>query len=293
MVSMNTLTDAERTQIVTAIVEGNSIRATSRMTGFSKNTITKLLVELGDACIAYQDKALRNLNCKRIQADELWSFCYAKDKNVPEEKRGKFGYEDVWTWIAIDADTKLIPSFFVGDRDAESAYEFMHDLADRLAHRVQLTTDGHTAYLTAVEEAFGADIDYAMLVKIYGSNPEKDTRYSPAECIGCVQKTIAGRPDSKHVSTSYAERQNLTMRMSLRRFTRLTNAFSKKIENHIAAIGIYLMYYNFARVHQTLRVTPAMEAGVSDRVWAIQEVIGLLPKRIFKARGSYKKKISN
>lgn len=290
---MKHLSDEKRAQVIACICEGNSIRSTVRMTGVSKNTVTKLVVELGAECIRYQDRAFRNLKCKRIQADELWSFCYSKDKNVPEEKRGKLGYGDVWTWIAIDADTKLIPSFFVGNRDAESANEFIRGLADRLSHRVQLTTDGHTAYLTAVEEAFGADIDYAMLVKLYGSNPEKDTRYSPAECIGCVQKTIAGRPDPKHVSTSYAERQNLTMRMSLRRFTRLTNAFSKKIENHIAAIGIYLMYYNFARVHQTLRVTPAMEAGVEDHVWTISEMIGLLPQPKFGPRGPYKKKNSN
>lgn len=293
MVSINNLTDDKRAQVIACICEGNSIRSTVRMTGVSKNTVTKLVVELGAECIRYQDRVFRNLKCKRIQADELWSFCYAKDKNVPEEKRGKFGYGDVWTWIAIDADTKLIPSFFVGDRDAESANEFIHDLADRLAHRVQLTTDGHNAYLTAVEEAFGADIDYAMLVKIYGSNVEKETRYSPAVCIGCVQKTVSGKPDPKHVSTSYAERQNLTMRMSLRRFTRLTNAFSKKIENHIAAIGIYLMYYNFARVHQTLRVTPAREAGVDAHVWTIGEITALLPQPKAAPRGPYKKINSN
>lgn len=283
------LTNAERAQIVTSICEGNSIRATSRMTGFSKNTIAKLLVELGDACIAYQDKALRNLKCKRVQCDEIWSFVYAKDKNLPDDKQGKFGYGSVWTWTAIDADTKLVPSFAVGDRNAATARLFIEDLASRLANRVQLTTDGLKFYLTAVEGAFGADIDFAQLHKVYASNQE-ETRYSPAVCIGCERKTVMGSPDPSHVSTSYVERQNLSMRMHMRRFTRLTNAFSKKIANHLATVAIYFMWYNFVRVHQTLRVTPAMEAGVTAKLWTVLDMIALLPKPVAKKRGPYKKK---
>jgi IS1 family transposase len=273
---MNKLSTEKRRQVVSALVEGNSIRATVRMTGVSKNTIARLLVELGAACSQYLDKALVNLNCKRIQCDEIWSFCYAKDKNVPADKRGQFGYGDVWTWTAMDADSKLIVSWLVAGRDAGSAYGFMQDLAKRLASRVQLTTDGHRAYLTAVEDNFGSEIDYAMLVKMYGGDSANDTRYSPAECIGCREIIVSGRPDHKHISTSYIERQNLTMRMQLRRFTRLTNAFSKKIENHIASIAIHYMHYNFCRVHQTLRITPAMEAGISDHVWPIEEMLGIL-----------------
>lgn len=262
--------------MVAALVEGNSIRSTVRMTGVSKNTIAKLLVELGEACADYLDKALVNLNCKRIQCDEIWSFCYAKEKNVPEELRGKFGYGDVWTWVAIDAETKLIASWAVGGRDAGTAYGFIQDLAKRLSNRVQLTTDGHRAYLSAVEDALGSNVDYAMLVKLYGNDRESETRYSPAECIGCREVVVSGNPDPKHISTSFIERQNLTMRMGMRRFTRLTNAFSKKLDNHIASIAIHYMHYNFCRVHQTLRVTPAMEAGVADHVWTISELVGIL-----------------
>lgn len=286
------LTEAERTQIVIALVEGNSIRATSRMTGFSKNTITKLLVELGDACIAYQDKVLRNLKCKRIQCDEIWSFVYAKDKNVPASMQTQFGVGSIWTWVAIDADTKLVPSFMIGDRDAKVARVFIDDLASRLASRVQLTTDGHHAYMEAVEAAFGGEIDYAMLIKVYGATQE-ETRYSPAECIDCVVKPISGSPDYNHISTSCAERQNLTMRMSMRRFTRLTNGFSKKLANHLATVSIYFMYYNFARIHASLRVTPAMAAGVTRKLWSIEDIVALLPKPASKPRGHYKKKISN
>jgi len=275
---MNKLSTEKRSQVVSALVEGNSIRATVRMTGVSKNTIAKLLVELGEACADYLDKALVNLNCKRIQCDEIWSFCYAKEKNVPEEFRGAFGYGDVWTWTAMDADSKLIVSWLVGGRDAGTAYGFMDDLAKRLANRVQLTTDGHRAYLSAVEEAFGSEIDYAMLVKMYGKD-EADTRYSPPECISCREVEISGRPDPKHISTSMVERQNLTMRMHMRRFTRLTNAFSKKVENHIASIAIHYMHYNFCRVHQTLRVTPAMEAGITDHVWTIAEMVSILDSK--------------
>ncbi|HVB33740.1 MAG TPA: IS1 family transposase [Patescibacteria group bacterium] len=276
---MNKLSTEKRRQVVAALVEGNGIRATVRMTGVSKNTIAKLLVELGAACSEYLDKALINLNSKRIQCDEIWSFCYAKEKNLRGELRGKFGYGDVWTWVGMDADSKLIVSWLVAGRDAGSAYGFMQDLAKRLANRVQLTTDGHRPYLNAVEDSFGSEIDYAMLVKLYGNDGSNDTRYSPAECIGCREVAISGKPDSRHVSTSFVERQNLTMRMHMRRFTRLTNAHSKKVENHIASIAIHYMHYNFCRVHETLRVTPAMEAGIADHVWSIEEMISLLDSR--------------
>jgi IS1 family transposase len=239
------------------------------------NTVLKLLPEIGRACADYQDKALRNLKCKRIQCDEVWSFCYAKAKNVPAEKQGQFGYGDIWTWVALDADTKLVPSFMVGNRDLQSAKLFIDDLASRLANRVQLTTDGHRPYLEAVEGAFGANVDYAILIKLYASSQE-ETRYSPAECIGCETKRIQGDPDPDHISTSYVERQNLTMRMHMRRFTRLTNAFSKKVENHAYHVALHYMHYNFAKIHKTLRVTPAMEAGVSDHVWEIEEIAALL-----------------
>jgi IS1 family transposase len=246
------------------------------MTGASKVTIIRLLESIGAACAEYQDKALRNLSCKRIQCDEIWQFCYAKEKNVPADKQGKFGYGNVWTWVALDAETKLIPCWRLGTRGAGTAYEFMHDLAARLANRVQLTTDGHRVYLDAVESAFGSEIDYAMLVKLYGNDASEETRYSPAECIGCRAIPISGNPKVKHISTSYVERQNLTMRMGMRRFTRLTNGFSKKVENHQHALALHYMHYNFCRIHQTLRVTPAMEAGISDHVWSIEEVVGLL-----------------
>jgi IS1 family transposase len=273
---MNKLNKAKRVQIVSALVEGNSLRATARMCDVAFNTVLKLLPEIGRACMEYQDKALRNLRCKRIQCDEIWSFVGAKEKNTSPEKKATEGWGDVWTWVAIDADTKLVPSFMVGSRGAETAKFFMDDLAGRLANRVQLTTDGHRAYLQAVENAFGSEIDYAMLIKLYGNDAEAETRYSPAECIGTQTVGITGRPDPAHVSTSFVERQNLTMRMKMRRFTRLTNAFSKKLENHLYAIALHYMHYNFCRVHQTLRVTPAMEAGVSDHVWTLDEVAGLL-----------------
>jgi IS1 family transposase len=273
---MNKLSNAKRTQIVAALIEGNSLRSVNRMTGVSKVTILKLLADLGDACAAYHDEHMRRLPCKRIQCDEIWSFCYAKDKNVPREKRGQFGFGDVWTWVALCADTKLVASWSVGTRGAGTAYEFMHDLASRLSNRVQLTTDGHRIYVQAVESAFGSDVDYAMLVKLYGNDRESEARYSPAECIGCRSVAITGNPKPKDISTSFVERQNLTMRMQMRRFTRLTNGFSKKIENHIHAIALHYMHYNFCRIHQTLRVTPAMEAGIADHVWTIEEIVGLL-----------------
>ncbi|MDP2382447.1 MAG: IS1 family transposase [Nitrospirota bacterium] len=274
---MNKLTQAKRVQIIAALVEGNSIRATCRMTGAAKGTVLKLLADLGKACASYQDRTLRNLPCKQIQCDEIWSFCYAKEKNVPEEMKGKLGFGDVWTWTAIDADSKLIVSFLVGDRSAAYARKFIDDLASRLANRVQLTTDGHRAYLTAVERAFGGEVDYAMLDKIYNAPPNKGTtRYSPAECCGTRKIKVTGNPDLRQASTSFVERQNLTMRMSMRRMTRLTNAFSKKIENQAHAVALHFMHYNFARIHQSLRVTPAMEAGVADHVWDLGEIAGLI-----------------
>ena len=276
MVSMNRLTTEDRTRVVASLVEGNSIRATVRMTGVAKNTVTKLLVDLGAVCSEYQDRVMHDLPCSRIECDEIWSFCYSKERNVPEEKRGEFGYGDVWTWVAIDADTKLVPSYRIGSRDIEDASAFMHDLAKRLRHRVQLTTDGHKAYLKAVKGAFEDEIDYAQLRKIYGNDPALSGRYSPAYCTGATARTISGNPDEKLISTSYVERQNLTMRMSMRRFTRLTNAFSKKVENLAAAVSLHFMHYNFCRVHKTLGTTPAVAAGVADHVWTLAEIVGLL-----------------
>jgi IS1 family transposase len=274
---MNKLNKSKRTQIIAALVEGNSLRATARMCDVAFNTVLKLLPEIGRACADYQDKAMRNLPCKRIQCDEIWSFCYAKEKNVTPAIAEKVpGAGDVWTWVAIDADTKLVPSFMVGNRGQSTARVFIQDLADRLAGRVQLTTDGHRVYVDAVEGAFGSEIDYAMLVKLYGNDRAGEARYSPAECTGCKQQAIIGKPDPKHISTSYVERQNLTMRMMMRRFTRLTNAFSKKIENHYFHIALHYMNYNFCRIHQTLRVTPAMAAGVTDYVWSVEEIADLL-----------------
>lgn len=278
MVSMNRLSTERRAQVVGCLVEGMSIRATVRVTGAAKNTVTKLLVELGEACDRYQDKTLRNLTSKRIQCDEVWSFCYAKQKNVPKEHQGTFGYGDVWTWTAIDADTKLIPAWLVGERHTSDAITFIWDLRSRLANKVQLTTDGHRPYLTAVEGVFtDMDVDYAMLVKLYGSpSKEEQRRYSPARCTGTREIPIRGNPDPSHISTSYVERQNLTMRMGMRRFTRLTNAFSKKIENLAAAVSLHFMHYNFVRVHQTLGTTPAVAAGVTDHVWTIEEIVKLI-----------------
>jgi IS1 family transposase len=274
---MNKLSTEDRVRVIAALVEGNSIRATVRMTGVSKNTIVKLLAEVGTACDRYQDEHLRNLKCKRIQCDEIWSFCYAKQKNVPLEKQGLFGYGDVWTWVAMDAETKLVPTWLVGKRDANDALGFMRDVASRLANKVQLTTDGHRPYLEAVEEAFGGDIDYAMLIKVYGAAPEgAQVRYSPAQVVGCETRVISGDPDPKHISTSFTERQNLTMRMHMRRFTRLTNGFSKKVENLEHNIALHYMHYNFCRIHQTLRVTPAMAAGVAKEVWEIEDIVALI-----------------
>jgi len=272
---MNQLSIEKRTQIVSCLVEGNSIRSTSRICDVAFNTVLKLVPEIGEACLKYQDKVFHNLTCKQIQCDEIWSFCYAKEKNVPDELKGKFGFGDVWTWVAIDAETKLVPSFMVGDRNAYTAKKFIDDLASRLANRVQLTTDGYKVYLDAIENAFGCEIDYAMLIKVYESSQE-ETRYSPAKCNGADKRKVTGKPDPKNISTSYVERQNLTMRMGIRRFTRLTNAFSKKIQNHIAHLALHYMYYNFCRIHKTLRVTPAMEAKVTDHVWSIEEIVKLM-----------------
>jgi IS1 family transposase len=272
---MNKLNIYKRYQIISALVEGNSLRATSRMCGVAFNTVLKLLPEIGIASAEYQDKVLRGLRCKRIQCDECWSFVYAKAKNVPEEKRGQFGYGDVWTWVAIDADTKLVPTFMVGNRDLQSARLFIDDLASRLANRIQLTTDGLRVYANAAEDSFGCEIGYAMLSKLYAASQE-ETRYSPVECVGVERKLVMGDPDPAYISTSYVERQNLSMRMGMRRFTRLTNGFSKRVENHAYSVALYFMHYNFARVHTTLRVTPAMEAGLADHVWTVEEIAELL-----------------
>ena len=274
---MNRLSLQDRARILSCLVEGNSLRAITRMTGNSINTVTKLLVDLGTACGLYQNEALRNLPCKRLQLDEIWSFCYAKQKNVAPWREGVLGFGDVWTWTAICADTKIVPTWLVGQRNAFYANKFVADLAGRLAVRPQVTTDGLKLYLKPIDEHFGANVDYAMLVKLYGEalgNPQ-ERRYSSGQCCGTITGTVCGDPDPQHVSTSFVERQNLTMRMSMRRFTRLTNGFSKKVENHEHAIGIHYMYYNFGRIHKTLRVTPAMEANVSDRVWTLEEIARL------------------
>ncbi len=275
MLNMNTLTQDERVRVVAALVEGNSIRSTSRMTGIARNTVTKLLVDLGTACMKFHDLTVRNVRVRRLQCDEIWSYVGAKAKNVSAEKK-EIGWGDVWTWVGIDADTKLVVSYLVGGRGADWAMDFMQDAASRIKGRVQITTDGHKAYLEAVEGAFGMDCDYAQLHKIYGASLENEARYSPAVCIGCDMKTVSGNPDPKHVSTSYVERQNLTMRMGMRRFTRLTNGFSKKIENHAHAVALHFMYCNFVRIHQTLRVTPAMEAGLVSSPWTLSDLVALI-----------------
>lgn len=264
-------------RILGCMVEGNSVRATSRLTGADKKTVLRLLAEFGAACKEFHDENVRNVQSRRVQCDEIWSFCYAKQKNVPEDCNGVFGYGDVWTWTALCADSKLIISYNVASREIEDAMHFMDDLRSRLANRVQLTTDGLKVYAVAVSEAFGADVDFAMLHKIYSEPKGKgsERRYSAGECCGVSKKRVTGNPAKKDISTSYVERQNLTMRMSMRRFTRLTNAFSKKIENHAHAISLYFMHYNFCRIHQTLRVTPAMEAGLTDHVWSLEELATL------------------
>jgi IS1 family transposase len=292
---MNRLSVADRASILRMLVEGNSLRSCSRLADVSLNTVTKLLVDLGAACERFHDEKIKNVRVRRLQADEIWCFVGAKAKNVSAEKKLE-GWGDVWTWTGLDADTKLCVSYLVGGRDGEWAKEFMQDCARRIQGRVQITTDGHKAYLEAVEDAFGADIDYAQLQKIYGAPSDAEMRrYSPAKCIGADMKTVSGNPDPNHVSTSYVERHNLTMRMSMRRFTRLTNGFSKKVQNHAAMVALYAVHYNFARIHKTLRVTPAMQAGLSDHVWSLEEIVmmadGFMPKP--GPRGPYKKRISN
>lgn len=289
---MNKLDAHRRTQILTLLCEGMSLRAISRTVDVSINTVTKLLEDAGAACAAYHDEHVRNVKARRIQCDEIWSFTYAKQKNVEKAKDAPEGAGDTWTWTAIEADTKLLVSYLVGGRDGEYALAFIDDLRSRLANRVQLTTDGHKAYLEAVEESFGDDIDYAMLVKLYGESSEAQKRYSPAACIGARKDRVTGKPDMAHVSTSYVERQNLTMRMHMRRFTRLTNAFSKKVENHMHAVALHAMFYNFVRIHKTLRVTPAMAAGVTDRLWSMTDIVALIDAREAppKKRGPYKKR---
>src|ERR1700757_2949892 len=269
---MNRLPRERRAQILGMMVEGNSIRAIVRMTGASKNTIVKLLEDAGEAFSAYQDQAFRNLTCKRFQLDEIWAFCYAKQRNVPFPKKPPEEAGDIWTWVAIDAETKLIPSWRIGDRSGATAIEFVCDLSKRLASRVQITSDGHWAYLEAVEAGFVADVDYAQLIKLYGEVPHPAGRYSPAQIQGTKTFCCAGDPDPKHISTSYVERQNLTMRMSMRRFTRLTNAFSERVENHAQAVSLHYMHYNFVRIHKALRITPAMAANVTDHLWSIEEL---------------------
>jgi len=276
IVIMNRLSTEKRAQVIRCLVEGNSIRATVRMTGVAKNTVTKLLVDLGTACSVHMDMTMRDLPCGRLEVDEIWTFVGSKEKNVPQGKEDEYG--DWWTWTALDADTKLVPSFRVGGRGPEDAWAFMQDLAGRLAHRVQLTTDGHNPYLSAVKGSFPGGIDYAQLIKVYGTDkqPSRSARYSPAVCLGTERRVVSGNPDPDKISTSYVERQNLTMRMSMRRFTRLTNAFSKKVENLTASVALHFAYYNFCRVHQTLGTTPAVAAGVADHVWSVDELIGLL-----------------
>jgi IS1 family transposase len=273
---MNKLPSAKRAEILGMMAEGVSLRAIAGLTGVSKNTIVKLLEDAGEAFSDYQDRAFRDLPCKRVQVDEIWSFVYAKQKNVKTAKAAPPQAGDIWTWTAIDAETKLIPSWLVGSRDALAAQAFIGDLALRLSNRAQLTSDGHKPYLQAIEQSFGADIDYAMLVKIYGTPDGALGRYSPGECIGAEKRRVEGRPDPAHISTSYAERQNLSMRIGARRFTRLTNAFSKKAENHAHAVAIYFMHYNFVRIHQTLRCTPAMAAGVTAKLWELSHMVKVL-----------------
>lgn len=296
---MNRLDSNDRARILHLLCEGQSIRAITRVTGASKNTVIKLLVDAGKACMAFHDANVQDVKAKRVQVDEIWSFTYAKQKNVASAKAAPDGAGDTWTWTAIDADTKLIVSYFVGGRDSDCAIDFMDDLRSRLANRVQLTSDGHKAYLEAVEGAFGGDIDYAMLIKMYGPTSESAKgRYSPAECTGAKKTRVEGSPDMAHVSTSFAERQNKTMRMHMRRFTRLTDGFSKKVENHAYAVALHMMYYNFVRLHTTLRTTPAMAAGVTSRLWEIGDIVKLVEDAEVRPtkRGPYKKavlKISN
>jgi IS1 family transposase len=289
---MNTLTNEKRCAVVKCLVDGCSIRATTRITGVAKNTIQKLTRDLGQAVLEYHDNVVRNVKAQRVQCDEIWCFCYAKDKNLPDSMRGQPGVGSMWTWTALDADTKLMIAWQLGARDASNAHYFIRDVQERLVSRVQLTTDGNRMYLDAVLDTF-AQVDYAMLQKLYGLPVGPDTRYSPAVCTGAKKKVILGNPDPDHVSTSYMERQNLNIRMQNRRFTRLTNAFSKKAEMLEYSLAITFFYHNFVRIHQTLKCTPAMKAGIADRKWSIEEMVDLLPLEIPAKRGPYKKRISN
>lgn len=295
MMGMNKLDHAKRAQILSMLCEGSSMRSVSRITDVSINTVAKLLADAGAVCEAFHNETVRNVKAKRVRCDEIWSFCYAKQKNVETAKAAPDQAGDLWTWTALDADSKLIISFLIGGRDAGYANEFMQDVASRLANRVQLTTDGHKAYLDAVEGAFGAAVDYAQLVKLYGEAPSPAGRYSPAECTGIKKTRVEGKPDPKHVSTSYAERQNLTMRMSMRRFTRLTNGFSKKAESHADMVALYTVWYNFVRTHKTLRCSPAMAAGLSTTLWSMEDVVALIDARAQKANrpNVYKMRNSN
>jgi IS1 family transposase len=277
---MNRLSRTERAQIIRALVEGNSLRSTTRITGRSINTVSKLLADIGRAADAYMTAHLWDLPATRIECDEIWAFCYAKERNVPEDKRGEWGMGDVWTWVALDPDTKLICSWLVGRRDGADAMVFLMDLAPRLTRRVQITTDGHRPYIEAVEQAFGKDVDYAMLVKTYGQDPSEERRFSPPVVLSEEVRVITGQPDPERISTSYVERNNLTMRMGMRRFTRLTNGFSKKVENHAAAVALHFLYTNYARPHKSLANpyprTPAMAAGLADRIWTVEDIAALL-----------------
>jgi IS1 family transposase len=282
-VMANVISMDKKIAVLSALVEGCSVRSTVRLTGVSKGAVLRLLVAVGAACTEYHDRVVRNVTAKRVQVDEIWSFVGCKQKNVTLAKMEAGICGDVWTFTAIEAQSKLILSWLAGRRDAGCATEFLQDVASRLANRVQLTTDGHKMYLTAVPDAFAEDIDYAQLVKIYGSDPEGATRYSPAQCLGTKREPVIGTPDPEHISTSYVERQNLNMRMNMRRFTRLTNAFSKKLENHVAMLALFHMHYNFVRIHQTIRVTPAMEAGITQRAWSIQDIATLTLEPVTKA----------
>jgi len=291
---MKILEPEARAHILHLLCEGNSIRAVTRLTGASKNTVIKLMIDAGKACAAYHDDNVRNLRAERIQVDEIWSFVYSKNLNVKQAKAAPFDAGDVWTWTAIDADTKLIATWYVGDRTTDSARIFLGDLKDRVSNRMQLTSDGHRPYLKAVEHVFGDEIDYAVLHKIYGPDRSAGHRYSPPVCVGAELRKVVGCPDPEHISTSYAERQNLTMRMHMRRFTRLTNAFSKKVENHAFAVALHMMYYNFVRLHSKLRMSPAMAAGVSDRLWDVGDIVALVEAeeaKINRKRGPYKKRL--
>lgn len=293
MLGMKQLSTSDRAKILHMLCEGSAIRAVCRMTGVSKNTVAKLLADVGKVCMAYHDEHVRGLTTKRLQVDEAWAFVYGKQKNVASAKAAPEGAGDIWTWVAMDADTKLVAGYFVGGRDGECAKWFIEDIAKRLANRVQLTSDGHKAYLEAVEGSFGADVDYAMLVKMFGASPESSKgRYSPADCTGIKKMPIEGNPDAKHISTSFIERQNLTMRMHMRRFTRLTNGFSKKVENHAYAVALHMMYYNFVKLHTKLRVSPAMAAGVSNRLWEVSDIVALWEavEPTAAKRGAYKKR---